>query len=388
MPPLRLPVRPHRHLPLLHPLRTCIIGPQIRFQSQNASASSPPTGNRPGSVLTDVKDSFQEIKGDVQALADLKISKKVPWEAWAFGGAGTLPYLATCGSAVYASQQAHVAAQWGTQAEIEEALQLLNSLTNLQLSYGAILLSFIGALHWGFEFSAYGGRQGLRRYAAGLAPVAVAWSSLLLPPVYGLTTQWAGFAGMWGLDVRATNMGWTPPWYSTYRFALTLVVGSSILLTLGAQEYWDVGLGEGGKDLWPAKSMERYRARGGVPLSGDGRKVVKDSTEGLLRGGDGEGKGEEEDEGKEEKGKQEGDSEKKDKLKKSKKEQGSKKQENEGGNDDSEQADVESSSQEDAEENDDAGKEEGERKSPNQRRIEELEKEGLDKKPESKPFRW
>lgn len=43
---------------------------------------------------------------------------------------------------------------------------------------------------------------------------------------------------MWYLDSRATARGWTPSWYSTYRFALTAVVGSCIVVTLGASNYY------------------------------------------------------------------------------------------------------------------------------------------------------
>jgi len=33
-------------------------------------------------------------------------------------------------------------------------------------------------------------------------------------------------------DARATVRGWAPAWYTTYRFALTFVVGASIVVSL------------------------------------------------------------------------------------------------------------------------------------------------------------
>lgn len=39
---------------------------------------------------------------------------------------------------------------------------------------------------------------------------------------------------MWWADQKATAAGWTPRWYGTYRFWLTAVVGTSILVSLGS----------------------------------------------------------------------------------------------------------------------------------------------------------
>ena len=37
------------------------------------------------------------------------------------------------------------------------AITLLHNALNIQTTYGAVMLSFLGALHWGFEFAGYGG---------------------------------------------------------------------------------------------------------------------------------------------------------------------------------------------------------------------------------------
>lgn len=52
-------------------------------------------------------------------------------------------------------------------------------------------------------------------------------------PIEGaLITQFMAFVGLYYVDIRATMRGWTPPWYRTYRFVLTAIVGVSIVLTL------------------------------------------------------------------------------------------------------------------------------------------------------------
>ena len=51
------------------------------------------------------------------------------------------------------------------------------------------ILSFLGAIHWGFEWAQYGGRMGYPRYAIGVMAPAIAWPSLLLPIQYSLIAQ-------------------------------------------------------------------------------------------------------------------------------------------------------------------------------------------------------
>ena len=76
-----------------------------------------------------------------------------------------------------------------------------------------------------------------------------------------LLTQFIGFTGLYFFDTAATTAGLgktgkttsitvkaltfaAPPWYNTYRFVLTFVVGASIVLTL-------VGRGKVlTRDLW------------------------------------------------------------------------------------------------------------------------------------------
>jgi hypothetical protein len=78
----------------------------------------------------------------------------------------------------------------------------------------------------------FGGYQGYKRYAIGVAAPMVAWSTILMPIEGALITQFFGFVALYYVDTRATIMGWTPSWYRTYRFILTFIVGASIVMTL------------------------------------------------------------------------------------------------------------------------------------------------------------
>jgi hypothetical protein len=116
--------------------------------------------------------------------------------------------------------------------DFETASALLLHAQNVQVQFGAVLLSFLGAIHWGFEFSKYGGEIGNRRYILGLIPVLCAWPTLMFTPQLALISQWAAYVLTWFIDLKATTAGWAPHWYSSYRFGLTLAVGLSIIATL------------------------------------------------------------------------------------------------------------------------------------------------------------
>lgn len=86
---------------------------------------------------------------------------------------------------------------------------LLDQALSIQVTYGAVMLSFLGALHWGMEFAGYGGQKGYARLALGVLPALYAWPTLALGPMEALIAQWAGFTGLWWADHRVTGLGWS-----------------------------------------------------------------------------------------------------------------------------------------------------------------------------------
>ncbi len=66
----------------------------------------------------------------------------------------------------------------------------------------------------------------------GVIAPAVAWPTIYMPIEYALITQFAAFTFLYFVDARATVRGWAPPWYATYRFVLTFIVGASIVISL------------------------------------------------------------------------------------------------------------------------------------------------------------
>jgi hypothetical protein len=123
---------------------------------------------------------------------------------------GGLPYVAASATTVYLAHQAGLAAS-GVITNIDPGVAhtLLDQALNIQVTYGAVMLSFLGALHWGMEFANLGGQKGYIRLALGAAPVLFAWPTLALEPMAALIAQWVGFTGLWWADSKVTALGWS-----------------------------------------------------------------------------------------------------------------------------------------------------------------------------------
>lgn len=202
------------------------------------------------------------VQGDLETIKETFSLKDVPRQALYVGMAGVLPYLATSVSTVACAYEInHSVAGYGYLMSAQTASTMLQVLEPLQVGYGAVILSFLGAIHWGFEWAGFGGHQGYPRYAIGVLATAVAWPTLLMPVEYALITQFCAFTLLYNADVRATYRGWTPSWYAMYRFVLTFIVGASIVVSL-------IGRGE-------VADAEKHR----LPSAVDRAKTLKDDAQ-------------------------------------------------------------------------------------------------------------
>lgn len=204
----------------------------------------------------------------------------VPREPFALGLAGTLPYLATSLSTVVLAW--NLSTEWPTRSRFanaflfnhEEAAYWLHTLEPIQVGYGAVIISFLGAIHWGLEFAE---KQTLEnrarlRYGIGVLAPAVAWPTIFMPIQWALTAQFAAFCALYYVDAQATVKGWTPPWYASYRFVLTGVVGIALAISLIGR----AKVGEGRTQLSRGELSERIRAR---PIEEPGRDWEKEEQE-------------------------------------------------------------------------------------------------------------
>lgn len=96
------------------------------------------------------------------------------------------------------------------------------------LHYGAVILTFVGAVHWGLAFRLDNGMGA--RQVVSILPSLWAWVALGLPPVWGYLLVMSGLLGMLAYDRGAATRALTPAWYTTLRLRLTLTA----TLCLGA----------------------------------------------------------------------------------------------------------------------------------------------------------
>jgi len=102
--------------------------------------------------------------------------------------------------------------------------------TRALLAYGAVILSFLGAVHWGLMLRA--GAQGtVRPLVVGVLPSLAAWCALLLDVRHGLALLVVAFGAFWLYEHRVLGARVLGEAYLSLRRGLTLAVCS--LLALG-----------------------------------------------------------------------------------------------------------------------------------------------------------
>lgn len=100
--------------------------------------------------------------------------------------------------------------------------------------YGAVILSFVGALHWAFAMTASGldEQQRVRSLIWSVVPALIAWPALLLMPAFAAVLLVGGFAVHYLVDRNLTRRANLPAWYLPLRLRLTVV--GSLSLVAGA----------------------------------------------------------------------------------------------------------------------------------------------------------
>ncbi|GKU19789.1 mnn4-regulates the mannosylphosphorylation [Fusarium langsethiae] len=207
-----------------------------------------------------------ELKHDINIVKDTFTFTNVPRESRILGLAGTLPYLGTSLSTVFLAWNLNKDLPTGNSfydtimVDHETAKYLLSVIEPLQLGYGAVIISFLGAIHWGLEYAEKSPslKRTRFRYGMGLASSVIAWPTLMLPVEYALTTQFMAFVGLYFADSRAATKGWAPRWYGSYRFLLTAMVGFAIFISLIGRAKIKQG------DAITAKGLSNNFARSGI----------------------------------------------------------------------------------------------------------------------------
>jgi hypothetical protein len=152
--------------------------------------------------------------------------REAPAAARLPGLAGLLPFIALAAALFMATA--------GSRPWIEQ----------LFLTYGAVILTFVGALHWGIGLMLDARPEDQREqpvaaFAFGwsVVPALWAWLALALPFVPGLGLLAAGFALQFTMDRSVAGRLGLPAWYLALRLLLTAVVLLALLAASAASAF-------------------------------------------------------------------------------------------------------------------------------------------------------
>ena len=128
--------------------------------------------------------------------------------AW-LGYGGLLPFVALALATVGADFRGWDASWWNA------AL----------LAYGASILSFVGALHWGFAMTlrTLSDSQRTVAFVWSVVPALLAWVALLAAPGIAVVLLVVGFLTHYVRDHRLASTADLPAWYLPMRLRLTVV---------------------------------------------------------------------------------------------------------------------------------------------------------------------
>ena len=143
------------------------------------------------------------------------MQRSLPPFALLLGIAGLIPFAA-CGYGAVIDTGEHAA----------EALA----------AYGAVILAFLGGVHWGFALPEPSGRGERARLGLGVVPSLVGWIAMLLVIAVnaeaGLALLAVGFVAMTVVEARGAKAGLVPPGYMKLRYGLSTGVVTILVLVL------------------------------------------------------------------------------------------------------------------------------------------------------------
>lgn len=101
-------------------------------------------------------------------------------------------------------------------------------------AYGAVILSFVGALHWGFAMSlpALSDSQRSAAFIWSVVPALLAWPALLVVPLLGAPLLIVGFIASYLRDRHLASQADLPTWYLPLRLRLSSVACVCLVLSV------------------------------------------------------------------------------------------------------------------------------------------------------------
>lgn len=96
-------------------------------------------------------------------------------------------------------------------------------------AYGAVILSFLGAVHWGFALGTPTAAATRPRLLLGVLPALVGWLALLLPTTPGLVLLASAVLATAAVEAAAARHGLMPEGYMRLRWVLSIGAGCCLL---------------------------------------------------------------------------------------------------------------------------------------------------------------
>ncbi len=135
--------------------------------------------------------------------------------AWVFGLAGLIPFFGLAGTVMVGPEQLRTAAQL------------------LLTQYGALILSFVGALHWGYAVQRdVRGVEAWALYGYSVLPALWAFLALQFTMFTSMQMLAAGLIGCLFVDKLFSKCTPLPIWF--FRLRLILTTGGSVSLLLAS----------------------------------------------------------------------------------------------------------------------------------------------------------
>lgn len=98
--------------------------------------------------------------------------------------------------------------------------------------YGAVILSFVGAIHWGVAMMAEGLSEQIRQdcYIWSVVPALIGWFTYFFSPIGAALLLSVGFMLQYWRDAVTAKIIYWPDWYLPLRIRLTSVACASLLM--------------------------------------------------------------------------------------------------------------------------------------------------------------
>ena len=134
----------------------------------------------------------------------------IPLPALIWGWGGVLPFAGICLALSFAEPSIAAFAQ------------------EVLVPYGAIILTFMGGVHWGLQMVRESSDRSL--YTTGIAPSLFAVLAILFPVLPAIIVLGVGFIGLLIFDLWLMREGRVPRWYGRLRIQLTSAVLACLIV--------------------------------------------------------------------------------------------------------------------------------------------------------------